>query len=319
MPNGVDLPTLTDRTDLPPVVKLAGTNCATVPIGSPVTERFTVCAAPEVKAVDTANETVRPCCTNTTAGFTDSENSDGRTAFTVNATVVACEPEDAVPVTVMLVATAAALAAAVTVIVELCPEDTDAGVNETVTPEGKPVAERETDSALPEVMAVAMLEVAEPPAAMEKLAGLAEIEKSLAGVVTVRETVVACEPEDAIPVTVMLVVAAAALAAAVTVIVELCPEDTDAGVNETITPEGKPEAERETDSALPEVMAVPMLEVAEPPAATEMPAGLAEIEKSLAGVVTTSGAGTVAEEPVAVAMVTRTSKVPGPGKTQEKV
>jgi hypothetical protein len=249
-----------------------------------VTERFNVCAAPEVTAVDTEKETVRPCCTNARAGLTEIEKSDGGAAVTVSATVVAWVPVLAEPVTVMLEIEAGALAEAVAVIVELCPEDTDAGLNETVTPGGRADADRETNSALPEVMAVAMVATAKPPAANEMLAGLAEIEKSVGGAaITVSETVVACVPVVAEPVTVTLEIEAAALAAAVTVIVELCPEDTEAGVNDTVTPTGRPVADREMDSALPVTTAVEMVTVPLDPACTVSAAGDAETEKSLGG------------------------------------
>ena len=245
-------------------------------------ERFTVCDAPEITAVDTAKDTTRPCRTNAHAGLTEIEKSDGGTEVTVSATVVACEPVVAEPVTVTLEIEAAALAAAVTVIVELCPEDTEAGLKETVTPEGRPDAERDTVSALPEVMAVAMVETAEPPAATEMLDGLAEIEKSDGGAAsTVSETAVVCVPVAAEPVMVTLEIEAAALAAAVTFIVEFCPEDTDAGVNDTVTPAGRPDTDKEMDSALPATTEVETVTVPLDPACTVSADGDAETAKSM--------------------------------------
>jgi hypothetical protein len=270
-----------------------------------VTERLTVCAAPEITAVDTAKDTTRPCCTNARPGFTEIEKSDGGTAVTVSETLVACEPVVAEPVTAMLEVAAAALAEAVTVIVELCPEDTEAGMNDTVTPAGRPDADRETDSALPATTEVETMTVPLDPACTVSADGDAEIEKSDGGTaITVSATVVACEPVVAEPVTVMVEIDATALAAAFTVIVEFWPEATDAGLNETVTPEGRPDAERDTVSALPEVMAVAMVETAEPPAAREMLDGLAEIEKSVGGTAVTVSETAVVCVPVVAEPVT---------------
>src|SRR5713101_1701901 len=63
--------------------------------------------------------------------------------------------------------------------VELCPADTEFGVNETVTPLGCPVAVKLTVCALPEVTAVLMVLEPEEPCWTERLAGLAVMEKSL--------------------------------------------------------------------------------------------------------------------------------------------
>jgi hypothetical protein len=66
-------------------------------------------------------------------------------------------------------------------------------------------------------------------------------------------------------------------------IVELPPEVTDEGENDTLTPLGAPDADNETDSALPDVTAVETVEDVEPPAVSDPELGEAEIEKSLGG------------------------------------
>jgi len=128
----------------------------------------------------------------------------GGVAVTVNATGVVCEPEMAVPVTVMVELPVAAPGSTVTLMVELCPADTEAGLNTTVTPLGCPVAVRLMVCALPEVTAVLMVLEPEEPCWMDRLAGLAEMEKSFGSGVTVSATGVLCEPETAVPVTVMV-------------------------------------------------------------------------------------------------------------------
>jgi hypothetical protein len=68
------------------------------------------------------------------------------------------------------------------VIVELPPAATEAGLKDAVAPEGSPLAEKLTVSAVPRVSVVEMVEVPDWPCWMESAFGLAEMEKSLAGV-----------------------------------------------------------------------------------------------------------------------------------------
>ena len=88
--------------------------------------------------------------------------------------------------------------------VELWPADTAVGLNDTVAPAGCPAAPKLMVCALPEVTAVFIDVEPDDPCWMERLAGLAEIEKSLVTPVTVSAMVAECEPEAAVPVTVML-------------------------------------------------------------------------------------------------------------------
>jgi hypothetical protein len=60
-------------------------------------------------------------------------------------------------------------------------------------------------------------------------------------------------------------VPAATVEPTVAVSVELLPDVTELGLKETLTPDGAPEAERLTDSELPEATAVETAAVAEPP------------------------------------------------------
>ena len=59
------------------------------------------------------------------------------------------------------------------------PELTVAGLNDAVTPLGRPLALSVTDSELPEVTAVEIVAVAFEPSATLTFVGLTEIEKSL--------------------------------------------------------------------------------------------------------------------------------------------
>ena len=63
--------------------------------------------------------------------------------------------------------------------------------------------------------------------------------------------------------------------------VELAPEVTEVGDRVAVTPAGAPETVRATVCAEPEVVAVEMVALADPPAATVAEVGDAAIEKSL--------------------------------------
>src|SRR5438552_13701382 len=101
----------------------------------------------------------------------------GGGAVTVNETVVQWVALVPVPVTVIVYVPAVAVPAP-SVSVELPPAVTDAGVNEAVAPEGRPLALSETVCAEPLVTAVAMVEVAVAFCVAETELGLALMEKS---------------------------------------------------------------------------------------------------------------------------------------------
>ena len=177
---------------------------------------------------------------------------------------------------------------------ELPPAVTEVGLNEAVTPDGRPLAARATDSAEPETRAVLIVLVPAAPWATERLAGLALMEKLLVtGAVTVRATVVVWVAEAAVPVIVTVTgPPRVAVPLAVRVSVELPPAVTEVGLNEAVTPDGRPLAARATDSAEPETRAVLIVLPPEAPWATERLVGLALMLKLFvtgpAGVKTTS-------------------------------
>jgi hypothetical protein len=76
------------------------------------------------------------------------------------------------------------------------------GLNDAVVPAGTPLALSVMLSAEPMVTAVEMVEVALSPCTADTLFGLALIEKSLGGAVTVKVTVVLWVALGAVPVTV---------------------------------------------------------------------------------------------------------------------
>ena len=135
--------------------------------------------------------------------------------------------------------------------VALPPAVTDVGLSDAVAPVGRPLALSEIDSALPLVTAVEIVDVPEPPAVTETLAGLALIEKSLAtGAVTVRlSDAVAVEEPVAVKVTVEVPVGVAEPAATITDALEPAARLPDAG--DAVAPEGRPLTLQENDAVPP--------------------------------------------------------------------
>src|SRR5947207_3023307 len=101
--------------------------------------------------------------------------------------------------------------------------------------------------------------------------------------VTVSETVVLCVALGDVPVTVIGYVPGVVVASTLNVSVELEPVVTEDGFRLVLVPDGAPVAVSEMVSAAPLVIAVEIVEVPEPPWATETLDGFAAIEKSFGG------------------------------------
>ena len=107
---------------------------------------------------------------------------------TVTATDVLWETLPSVPVTVTVYEPAGTDEPTVTVNVEELPAVTEGGFNEAVGPEGETFDVRLIVPADPLVTAVLIVEVPLLPCAIDRLVGLALIEKSFVGAVTVTVT-----------------------------------------------------------------------------------------------------------------------------------
>src|SRR5207245_2754873 len=175
---GAAVPAPTVSVELPPAVTEVGLSVAVAPAGVPLTVRLTVSAEPLVTAVEMVDVPFVPCTRERLAGLALIEKSFVTGAVIVKVTGVLCVALVPVPVTVMVYVPAAAVPAP-SVSVELPPAVTDAGLNEAVAPEGRPLALSETVCAEPLVTAVAMVAVALPFCVAETELGLALIEKSL--------------------------------------------------------------------------------------------------------------------------------------------
>jgi hypothetical protein len=186
VPGGVPAPTVKVSVELPPALTDAGLKTAVVPEGRPLVLNAMLSALPPVIAVEMVEVPVPPCATETLVGFALIEKSFG--AVTVRLTVVVCVAVAAVPVTVIGYVPGV-VAPTVSVRVELPPAVTDAGLNEAVVPDGRPLALMAMLSALPLVTVVEIVEVAVVFRSADTLLGLALIEKSFRAM-TVSETLV---------------------------------------------------------------------------------------------------------------------------------
>jgi hypothetical protein len=132
-----------------------------------------------------------------------SEKSATAVEVTVSETVVECESEPAVPLMVTVAVVLAALEDAESVSVEPPPPETELGLNEAVTPDGRPEALSEIEPGLP-VTVVETATVPCEPAATVRLVGEAASEKSFVVVwpTTVSEPLTVCEVLPAVPLTV---------------------------------------------------------------------------------------------------------------------
>ena len=92
-----------------------------------------------------------------------------------------CEPDAAVPVIVIGYVPAGVEADVESVSVDDPPEVTLAGENDADPPDGSPLADSDTDCALPEVVAVDTVVVVPLPTATVPEVGLTAIEKSSGG------------------------------------------------------------------------------------------------------------------------------------------
>jgi hypothetical protein len=85
-----------------PAVTEDGENEAVAPLGSPLALRETVCAEPEVTAVEAVAVVPDPAVTDADVGLTESEKSFAAGGVTLSVSVAVCEPVVPVPVIVTL-------------------------------------------------------------------------------------------------------------------------------------------------------------------------------------------------------------------------
>jgi hypothetical protein len=185
------------------------------------------------------------------------------------------------PVTVTVEVPAAEVLPTVSVRVEVpAPPEMLAGLKLAVTPDGRPLADKDTALPKPPAAALVMVEVPELPAFTLTDAGLAESEKlGAVPLVIVRLMVAVSVKPPPAPVMVRVDVPALAPLLAVRVSVEEPdPPEMVVGLKLAVTPDGNPLAARETALLNPPETPLEIVEVPDLPAWTLNDDGLADNE-----------------------------------------
>jgi len=265
----VNVRTLVDVVGLVP-------NAAVTPLGRAELESVTDPVKPPEGVTVTVLLPLVPWVTVRLAGDAESEKFGVAVAFTVRLTVVVCVSVPDVPVMVTEEVPVAAVALAVNVtllldVVGLVPKLA-------VTPEGRPDADKLTLPVKPPEGLTVIVLLPLLPCVTVTLAGDAErVKFGVAVAFTVRLTVVVCVSVPDVPVIVTVEVPVVAVALAVSVN-ELVPVVLT-GLNEAVTPLGRPDADKLTlpvkpPEGLTVIVLLPLL-----PCVTVTVVGEAESEK----------------------------------------
>ena len=239
-------------------VALAGLKAAVTPVGNPPAVRLTAPVKPFTGVTVMVLLPDVPCVTLRLAGA--APNVTLGAPFTVTLTVTEADNVPAVPVTVTVVVPVVAASAAVNVTVLVLA--VVAGLNEAVTPLGRPDVVRATLPLNPLLGVTVMVSVALAPCATLSVEAEAANEK-FAGAATVKvmATVALRLPDLPVTVTVVAPTAALALATKLNVLTVVVP----AGLNDAVTPLGKPETVRFTVLLNPFAGSTAILAAAVPP------------------------------------------------------
>jgi hypothetical protein len=225
------------------LVVLLGLKDAVTPPGRPVAVKLTLPLKPFCGVTVMVLVPLAPCATDTVLGDAESVKFAAGIAFTVRETVVVFDKLPDVPVmfTVEVPVVAVLLAVSVSVLVLVVP----LGLKDAVTPLGKPFADKLTLPLNPFCGPTVIVLVPLAPWVTVTLLGDAESVKLAGGTAfTVKETAVVLDKLPDVPVIVTMEVAVVAvlLAESVSVLVLVVP----LGLNDAVTPLGKPLADKLT-------------------------------------------------------------------------
>jgi len=217
----------------------AGLKLAVTPAGRPLAVNATLPVKPPREATVTVLVAVPPW--TTLALVAESEKSDA--PVTVRAMVALCVRLPLVPTMEMFVVPAGVLVWALkfTTIVPL--PLTEDGLKLALTPDGRPVAEIETEPVNPKSEATVTVAVGFEPGVMVTAAGGAAVMEKSGRPTTVRRIVVVLVIAPLVPVTVRVTGAGGTVAlAAATKVSVLAPDPLaiDAGLKVAVTPDGRP-------------------------------------------------------------------------------
>jgi hypothetical protein len=264
------------------LVVLLGLKDGLTPLGRPVADKLTLPLKPFCGVTVIALVPLAPWAIVKLLGDAESVKFGTGTAFTVRETVVAFDRLPDVPVTVIVTVPVVAVPLAVSV--NVLEFTVLVGLKDAVTPLGMPDADRLTLELKPFCGATVMVLIPLAPCATVKLLGDAESVKFAgATAFTVRATVVAFDklPEAPVIVTVDVPAAAVLLAASVNVLVLVVL----LGLNDAVTPPGRPVADRPTLPLKPFCGVTVMVLVPLAPCATVTPPGDADSEKFVGGAI----------------------------------
>ena len=267
---------------LAPVV-LLGLNDAVTPLGRPDAERLTLPVKPFDGVSVIVVVALVPCSTVTLPGEAERAKSAGVLGLTVRLNVLECTKVPDVPVTVTVVVPVFAAAEAVNVNVEFAlpfaAGVTVDGENAAVTPLDKPDTVRFTAVLKPTRLVIVTVSELLVPCVRVSEVGAAAVEKSgVAATFTVRLRVVVCVrlPEVPVIVTVDVPVVAVLLALSVKVLAPVVL----LGLNDAVTPLGKPDVLNATLPVKPFDGAIVIVSVTVVPRVTLVAVGEADNAKS---------------------------------------
>lgn len=259
VPTGADAAAVSVSLLVEPV--LAGLNAAVTPLGRPPIVRLAALVKPFSGVMVMVLVPAAPWGTVKAAGAAASVKVGP--AFTVKLNVTEVDHVPEVPVTVTVVVPVAAADVALNVAMLLVA--VVAGLNETVTPLGRPAAASVALPLKPFLGVTVMVLVAVAPCTTFSVEAEVVTEKLAAGArVNVTATVVFRLPDVPVMVTVLVPTAALALATTLNVLAVAVA----AGLNDAVTPLGRPETARFTVPLNPPTGATLMETVPVPPCAT---------------------------------------------------
>jgi len=248
------------------LVDVAGLNEAVTPLGNPVAVKVTLPVNPPVSVTVIVSVPLLPCLTLRDVGEEESVKPAVILALIVSAMVVVAVVFPEVPVTVTVAAPVVAVELAVNVSTLEVVEDV--GLNEAVTPLGRPDAVNVTLPMNPPVSVTVMELVPLLPWVIDKLDGeAASVNPAVCLALTVSAMVVVAVVLPEVPVTVTVTGPVVAVELAVSVrTLELAEE---VGLNEAVTPLGRPDAVNVTLPVNPSTSPTVMVSVALLPCVTD--------------------------------------------------
>jgi hypothetical protein len=243
------------------VADAAGLNEAVTPLGSPVAVKVTLPVNPPVSVTMTVSVSLAPCLTDTVAGEDVRLKPATGKALTVSAMVVLAVVAPEVPV-IVTVTGPPVVAVLLAVSVSTLEVADEVGLNEAVTPLGRPVAAKDTAPVNPPVSVTVTVSVVLLPWVTDAVdAEGARLKPDTGKALTVRATVVLAVVLPDVPVMVT-VTGPPTVAVLLAVSVSTLEVADEVGLNEAVKPLGRPVAVKDALPVNPSTSATEMVSVA---------------------------------------------------------